>query len=302
VNLNRFLILSLFAAYTGCATVARSGPPPGCIKMECAEIFEGLRPLDPNGDDDNDGIKNDVDGAPLIPEDKDGVQDEDGIPDPDPPPEAKEDLAVADAGGKTKAGKGQKVSDLDKDGFPDAYDQCINEAEDFDGFEDNDGCPEPDNDGDGTLDKDDPCPNIPGTWCTADKTKPVQAAAAAAPTPTSGNKETLEIKDEIIFSAGSAKLDIGKSSKALKALVAALKDRPEVKLEIRGHTDNSIKEDISKKLSLARANAVRGYLVRMKIAADRLSTVGMGSSEPLVPNDSADNRAKNRRVEFVVVQ
>jgi hypothetical protein len=51
--------------------------------------------------------------------------------------------------------------DNDKDGIPDSRDQCINAPEDFDGFEDEDGCPDPDNDGDGILDIHDKCPNEP---------------------------------------------------------------------------------------------------------------------------------------------
>jgi len=52
--------------------------------------------------------------------------------------------------------------DNDGDGIPDAQDKCPNEAEDMDGFEDEDGCPDPDNDGDGILDVEDRCPNDPG--------------------------------------------------------------------------------------------------------------------------------------------
>jgi hypothetical protein len=51
--------------------------------------------------------------------------------------------------------------DNDNDGIPDGDDACDNEPEDFDGFEDTDGCPDPDNDGDGILDVDDACPNEP---------------------------------------------------------------------------------------------------------------------------------------------
>jgi OmpA-OmpF porin, OOP family len=50
-------------------------------------------------------------------------------------------------------------SDIDADGIPDDDDQCVNDAEDMDGFQDSDGCPDPDNDGDGFLDAQDKCPN-----------------------------------------------------------------------------------------------------------------------------------------------
>jgi len=53
------------------------------------------------------------------------------------------------------------IGDRDGDGYPDDADQCPDDPEDFDKFQDADGCPEPDNDNDGILDKDDRCPNIP---------------------------------------------------------------------------------------------------------------------------------------------
>src|SRR5271157_1290188 len=84
-------------------------------------------------DSDGDGIPDDVDQCPDVPEDKDGFQDEDGCPD----------------------------FDNDNDGIFDAQDMCPNEPEDFDGFQDEDGCPDNDNDGDGIPDKLDKCPNKP---------------------------------------------------------------------------------------------------------------------------------------------
>jgi hypothetical protein len=84
-------------------------------------------------DSDGDGVPDDVDQCPDVPEDKDGFQDEDGCPD----------------------------YDNDNDGIYDLQDKCPNEPEDFDGFEDSDGCPDPDNDRDGIPDNVDKCPNTP---------------------------------------------------------------------------------------------------------------------------------------------
>jgi hypothetical protein len=81
-------------------------------------------------DSDGDGIPNNKDRCPLVPEDKDGFQDEDGCPD----------------------------NDDDGDHRDDSEDKCPKEAEDLDGFQDEDGCPDPDNDQDGILDADDRCP------------------------------------------------------------------------------------------------------------------------------------------------
>jgi len=100
-------------------------------------------------DSDGDGIPNSRDKCPLVPEDKDGFQDEDGCPD----------------------------DDNDGDGRPDAVDKCPNAAEDIDGFEDDDGCPDLDNDKDGIPDLQDKCPNdpedgkppFPHDGCPADK-------------------------------------------------------------------------------------------------------------------------------------
>ena len=84
-------------------------------------------------DSDGDGISNGRDKCPLIPEDKDGHDDEDGCPD----------------------------DDNDGDRRPDATDKCPEQAEDLDGFDDDDGCPELDNDKDGIADLEDKCPMEP---------------------------------------------------------------------------------------------------------------------------------------------
>ena len=84
-------------------------------------------------DADGDGIPDEIDKCPSIPEDFDGFEDEDGCPD----------------------------FDNDNDGIYDAQDKCPNEPEDFDGFEDKDGCPDYDNDRDGIPDSMDVCPNAP---------------------------------------------------------------------------------------------------------------------------------------------
>lgn len=158
---SHFLLLTFVCACSGPMTsTPKYVPQKGCQKVDCAELFEGMKPLDPNGDDDQDGVLNSVDGAPLIPEDKDGVDDKDGIPDPDPPPAPK-----PKKGEKVKEDTIGPPNDIDADSIPDAYDMCPKEAEDMDKFEDIDGCPEPDNDKDGMLDPVDPCPNVPGKDC-----------------------------------------------------------------------------------------------------------------------------------------
>ena len=149
---------------------------------------------------DHDGVRDDVDGCPEIPEDKDGFEDADGCPEIDNDDDGildKEDACPNVAGGPSKDPKkngcaiddadadgvadavdacpkvkgnetkdpktnGCPAQDTDGDGVPDALDKCPSQPEDKDGFEDADGCPDPDNDADGIADKDDACPNAKG--------------------------------------------------------------------------------------------------------------------------------------------
>jgi outer membrane protein OmpA-like peptidoglycan-associated protein len=75
---------------------------------------------------------------------------------------------------------------------------------------------------------------------------------------------------------------------------------PDTKVTIEGYTDNIGSESYNKKLSQKRAEMVKDYLVSKGIAASRLTAVGMGESNPVGDNKTADGRAMNRRIEFKV--
>jgi outer membrane protein OmpA-like peptidoglycan-associated protein len=78
---------------------------------------------------------------------------------------------------------------------------------------------------------------------------------------------------------------------------------PNMKVEVDGYTDSTGPEGYNMDLSVRRAESVRNYLVNnVGIAADRLTVKGYGESNPAYPNDTKENRAKNRRVEFTPVQ
>jgi Outer membrane protein and related peptidoglycan-associated (lipo)proteins len=85
----------------------------------------------------------------------------------------------------------------------------------------------------------------------------------------------------------------------INEIAKMMKEHPELKFEIGGHTDSDGSAEHNKKLSLERAEAVKQQLVSMGIAADRLTTQGYGSTKPVADNSSPENKAKNRRVEFV---
>ena len=78
-----------------------------------------------------------------------------------------------------------------------------------------------------------------------------------------------------------------------------MKDNAAVKFEIGGHSDSDGDDASNLKLSQSRADAVRDKLILMGIDATRLTAKGYGESKPLVPNSSPENKANNRRVEFV---
>jgi outer membrane protein OmpA-like peptidoglycan-associated protein len=90
------------------------------------------------------------------------------------------------------------------------------------------------------------------------------------------------------------------SAPVIKAVAQGLEKNQSLKLQIEGHTDSTGAAEHNLDLSKRRAEAVKSVLVsQFRIAAERLTTLGLGSSKPLESNDTASGRAQNRRVEFV---
>jgi VWFA-related protein len=87
----------------------------------------------------------------------------------------------------------------------------------------------------------------------------------------------------------------------IREVADVLNSYPSMGLEIRGHTDDRGTDEYNQRLSEERAQAVADALEDMGIKSARLTVKGFGESKPLVPNDSEENRRKNRRTEFVVV-
>jgi outer membrane protein OmpA-like peptidoglycan-associated protein len=112
----------------------------------------------------------------------------------------------------------------------------------------------------------------------------------------------IAIKQQVQFVQGSA--DIAASSNTLLSEIAdVILRNPDIgRVEVQGHTDNSGNEEANRDLSQRRANAVRDWLVKAGVSVDRLTAVGHGSSRPLAPNITAANRARNRRVDLVILE
>ena len=71
---------------------------------------------------------------------------------------------------------------------------------------------------------------------------------------------------------------------------------------ITGHTDTDGDDNTNQALSSDRANAVKDFMLNAGVAPTRLSAVGYGKTQPLVANDTSENKAKNRRIEFRLVR
>jgi outer membrane protein OmpA-like peptidoglycan-associated protein len=112
--------------------------------------------------------------------------------------------------------------------------------------------------------------------------------------------EKIVIKDAVYFATAKAQI-LAKSFPLLTQIASVLKAHPEIpRLVIEGHTDSVGKREANVKLSQARADAVRAYLLKQGIVGDRLSSIGYGPDRPANDNDTEDGRARNRRVEFMI--
>ncbi len=292
------------------------------------------------GDQDGDGIPDDVDKCPTIPEDFDGFEDHDGCPDPD----------------------------NDGDKIPDAIDKCPNEPETINGFQDADGCPDeipdrdhdgipdnldkcpdaggpdiirspkspyygcPDRDHDGVPDYLDKCPDVPeptdelfdGSGCphvhdrdhdgipddvdkcpdepeTYNGFEDADGCPDKGPTVVDITETSINIHDRVEFATAKDKIEGAKSFQVLDAVAGVMNGHKDVLLvEVQGHTDNAGQAEQNRKLSQKRAEAVVKYLVGKGIDAGRLVAKGYGPDKPIADNKTAKGRQQNRRVEFII--
>jgi outer membrane protein OmpA-like peptidoglycan-associated protein len=115
---------------------------------------------------------------------------------------------------------------------------------------------------------------------------------------------TLDVlvgRSGISFAPDSAELDSG-SQATLDSVAEVLAEVPGPPIEVRGHTDSVGPADENQVLSEERAAAVVEYLVEQGVPADRLTATGAGETEPIAPNDTEEGRARNRRIELIVLE
>ena len=106
--------------------------------------------------------------------------------------------------------------------------------------------------------------------------------------------------DNVFFDTNKSILK-PESFEALDNLVLALESKEGMKIEIAGHTDNVGDETANLKLSQARAESVRKYLINKKISPDRVTAKGYGPTIPIANNETAEGRKKNRRTEVKIL-
>lgn len=104
----------------------------------------------------------------------------------------------------------------------------------------------------------------------------------------------------IEFDFGKSEVS-AESEKDIELIAESMKKNPEMKIAVNGHTDDKGSDDYNMKLSLDRAKSVVQKLIDYGINKDRLSAVGYGKSRPIAPNDSDENRKRNRRTEFEII-
>ena len=247
-------------------------------------------PLDSDGDKVLDGLDK-CEGTPAgctvdkngCPADADGDGVCDGLDQcPDSPKGAR-----VDARGCT--------SDADGDGVLDGIDQCDNSPKGC--TVDARGCPS-DSDGDGVCDGQDQCANTP---------EGLRVDASGCPIEVS--EKEVELLDTGMIRLQNINFDTGKATikaesfPVLEEVAKILQQYPTLQIEIGGHTDNRGSAGLNEKLSGDRAASVLDYLKQNfpAISSSQFSAKGYGPTQPIAPNTSELGRAKNRRVEFRVL-
>lgn len=105
--------------------------------------------------------------------------------------------------------------------------------------------------------------------------------------------------DRLLFETGSTQLTAD-SSEQLQNIAEILKAYPKVTIKIGGYTDNTGTAEVNARVSQDRADTVRNQLIALGIGADRIEAKGYGQEHPVAPNDTEEDRAKNRRIDVLV--
>jgi len=152
--------------------------------------------------------------------------------------------------------------DTDEDGIPDSTDQCPDQPETYNGYRDEDGCPD-------------------------------RVPSRALLTP-----DKIEILEPLAFDEGTQAL-LHESEPVLADVARILAENPSVRIRIEAHLDGSTDPEAAFSICSRRAENVKDALSALGVDAARMETAPKGSAEPIASNDSPWGRKVNRRIEFV---
>ncbi|MBI5536288.1 MAG: OmpA family protein [Deltaproteobacteria bacterium] len=189
--------------------------------------------------------------------------------------------------------------DRDHDGVSDDEDRCPDQAEDRDGFQDLDGCPDDDDDSDGIPDVSDQCPSQKES---INGFKDEDGCPDEGPAKVIVEEGRISILETIQFEKDSANID-PKSNSILDQVALTMKANKQIKrIRVEGHTDDTGPREHNLALSRARAASVRTYLIGRGVEGGRIVSEGYGPDRPLKKGTDPEARATNRRVDFIVEQ
>jgi outer membrane protein OmpA-like peptidoglycan-associated protein len=259
------------------------------------------QPAAPPPDTDGDGI---LDRDDVCPREPAGPQ-----PDPDPlhrgcPARDTDGDAIVDHLDKCPtipAGEhpdperaGCPDGDDDNDGVLNHVDKCPTQPQGLHPDPQRPGCPAADRDGDSVPDVVDACPDKPGAPSPDPKKN-------GCPGMVRVEIDRITISQPVFFATDKDRI-LSKSFPVLRAVVDALKATPEIKkLTIDGHADVRGTAEYNLELSRRRATNIKTFFVEHGVAAERLDARGFGNTRPIDDNKTEQGRAKNRRVEFIIV-
>jgi hypothetical protein len=178
---------------------------------------------------------------------------------------------------------------------PDDQDKCPAASEDRDRVADMDGCPDPDNDGDGLLDTVDKCPREPETinGNSDDDGCPDRGNALVVLSP-----DRLELLESIQFTGTR----VAKAShNVLGQVGATLRAHPEI-VRVTAHVQPTSNPAADKALSEQRAKVMREWLIEWGIDPLRLQAAGFGGEKPLVPPSSKGAQQINERLDLIILE
>ncbi len=242
-------------------------PDPGqrANRDDLCPLTPGLKALRGCPDFDRDGVADREDLCPRQAGSKQrdgcpGLVDTDGDgffnPRQHEIPEGKEDRCPTQPG--VPEYNGCPVPDTDGDSFDDLHDACAEKPETFNGFEDEDGCPD----------------QVPGNL-----------------------RKVLGTIQGIQFGFLSANLTED-SKPVIASAAKILADYPELRVEVQGHTDSDGDAAFNQELSRKRAEVVRQELIKLGLKEEQVVAVGYGGGQPVASNENEAGRAANRRIEF----